>query len=461
MSSSMTGKTVTSWRNSRSILAAFAGLCIIVTIYFQHQDSLSPIPSPKLHKMKNSPAAKKKQEYTEETEVSTNFCSRPRQKYVFIAPHKVGASTSCPVFMRYAIRHRLAVLIPTKGNVLSWGVSPVEEDYIHTPDEQYDALLNHFTYNKTWLRSKFPADTAYISIIRNPIEQLRSTMNYYYLPKLLKIKSKNPLNTFLENPWRYKNRSEVHVAYCNVTWDPSRNFMSFDLGYPAEGAEDKERARRYIHELEADFTLIMLLDYVDESYVLLKRLMCWELQDVLYKANNVRSYTFKSFVPSEKELEELRRWKAVDYLLYDTFNKSLWRKIAAQGPDFFEEVRHFKDLNERINTHCGKRQRKELTVKASKWNSQFEVDAEFCSALHSVVREFLIPLQKGPQGDRFKLVTEKQNIKAVIDGQPTFKYETEKKKYLHEVKAARKSKRMKRKKLKNKLKRTAKRSVRV
>ncbi|KAI8487888.1 hypothetical protein Bbelb_343360 [Branchiostoma belcheri] len=215
-------------------------------------------------------------------------------------------------------------------------------------------------------------------------------MNYYYLPKLLNIKSENPLKTFLENPWRYKNRSEVHIAYCNVTWDPSRNFMSFDLGYPAEGAEDKERARRYIHELEADFTIIMLLDYVDESYVLLKRLMCWELQDVLYKANNVRNYTFKSFVPSEKELEELRRWKAVDYLLYDTFNKSLWRKIAAQasvsGPDFFEEVRHFKDLNERINTYCGERQREEpnLAVKASKWNSQFEVDAEFCSALHSV-----------------------------------------------------------------------------
>ncbi|XP_019625113.1 PREDICTED: galactosylceramide sulfotransferase-like, partial [Branchiostoma belcheri] len=148
----------------------------------------------------------------------------------------------------------------------------------------------------------------------------------------------------------------------------------------------QERARRYVNELEADFTLVMLMDYVDESYVLLKRLMCWELQDVLYITKNNRSYSFKDYVPSEKETAMLRRWKAVDYLLHDTFNKSLWRKIAAQGPDFFEEVQHFKEVNSRVNMYCAKLKKggSNLTVEASRWNSQFEVDAEFCRVLKSV-----------------------------------------------------------------------------
>ncbi|XP_019614656.1 PREDICTED: galactose-3-O-sulfotransferase 2-like [Branchiostoma belcheri] len=391
-----------------------------------------------LHKMKNSIAAQTNQEHREETEEAMQTCSRPRQKYVFIAPHKVGASTSCTIFQRYAISRKLPMMLPIQGVVLSWGISPTEEEYIHTPDEQYHALMNHFTYNKTWLRSKFPGDTAYISIIQDPSKQLRSAMNYYYIPELLKIQSENPLKTFLENPWRYKNRSEVNFAHCNVTWDPTRNFMAFDLGYPTDGVEDKERARRYVNELEDDFTLVLLLDHLDESYVLLKRLMCWELQDVLYVTKNNRSYSFKEYVPSDKEIAMLRRWKAVDYLLHDTFNESLWRKIAAQGPGFFEEVQHFKDVNERVNTYCAERKegKTNLTVEASRWNSQFEVDAEFCRVLNATVIQLLEPLQNGPKDDKFRLVTERINMRELIDGQPTFKHQRERRIYLNRVKAA-------------------------
>ncbi|XP_066284544.1 galactosylceramide sulfotransferase-like [Branchiostoma lanceolatum] len=263
-------------------------------------------------------------------------------------------------------------------------------------------------------------------------------MNYYFL---LKIKSKNPVRTFLEDPWKYKNLSEVHYDGFNVTWDATRNFMSFDLGYPWEASEDMERARRYVRELQADFALVMVLDYLDESYVLLKRLMCWELQDVLYATKNNRSYSFKQFIPSEEDVATLRRWKAVDYLLHDTFNRSLWRKIATQGPDFLEEVQFFKEVDKRVNTYCNERQKGKhsLTVEASKWNAQFEVDAKLCGVLQAVVKTLLDLLQKGYSSGR-KLVTERLNMKAHVDGQPTFKYETERKKYLDKVKASRKSK---------------------
>ncbi|KAI8491781.1 hypothetical protein Bbelb_305860 [Branchiostoma belcheri] len=355
MLSSMIKKATTSWGIALSIALLLTGLSFIVTTILE--DRLSPIPN------FFSIAALTKQEHREETEEALQACSRPRQKYVFIAPHKVGSSTTCTIFQRYAISRKLPMMLPTEGLVLSWGVSPTEQEYIHTPDEQYHALMNHFTYNKTWLRSKFPADTAYI------------------------------FKTFLENPWRYKNRSEVNFAHCNVTWDPSRNFMAFDLGYPNEGVEDEERARRYVNELEADFTLVMLMDYVDESYVLLKRLMCWELQDVLYITKNNRSYSFKDYVPSEKETAMLRRWKAVDYLLHDTFNKSLWRKIAAQGPDFFEEVQHFKEVNSRVNVYC---------AELKKGGSNLTVEASSRQPVHKYL--YALPITRGLQAGLYSLI---------------------------------------------------------
>ncbi|XP_078681761.1 galactose-3-O-sulfotransferase 2-like [Branchiostoma floridae x Branchiostoma belcheri] len=157
-------------------------------------------------------------------------------------------------------------------------------------------------------------------------------MSFYSLPKLLNITSTNPIKTFLRDPWKYQNLSEAFFSFCNVTWDGTRNHLAFDLGYPTEGADDMEAAEAYIKELDEDFTLVLLLEHLDESLVLLRRLMRWGIQDVLYDIipKNVRKYTYKSYTPTAEELANLRRWKAVDYRLYDMFNRSLWRKIEAE-----------------------------------------------------------------------------------------------------------------------------------
>ncbi|XP_078699042.1 galactose-3-O-sulfotransferase 2-like isoform X1 [Branchiostoma floridae x Branchiostoma belcheri] len=396
------------------VILAFFGLGHISTRVLK--DILQP---PQPAKMQNSISAGAQQENIDETEKATDTCS-PKWKYVFVALHKVGSSTTINIFNRYALTHELSMLLPASGNIISWGASPTEEDYIHTPDEQYDVLTNHYQYNKTWIRSKFPANTAYISIIREPSKKLRSAMNYYNIETLLKMRSTNPMKTFLEDAWKFKNLSEAYFPHRNLIYDPTRNFMSFDLGYPAEAAEDMERARRYIKE--ADFTLIMLLDYLDESLVLLKRLMCWDLQDVLVLTKNNRTYPFKICDPNEVELANLRRWKAVDYLLYDTFNRSLWRQIAEQGPDFFEELSIFKDMSKHVHAYCSTGHKPEtyLTVEASKWIPQFHVDDKFCGLLRLTVMAFL--QRQRPNAIGRALMSTKMNLMAIAKGHRTVKY---------------------------------------
>ncbi|XP_035663501.1 galactose-3-O-sulfotransferase 2-like [Branchiostoma floridae] len=229
--------------------------------------------------------------------------------------------------------------MPVGPGILSWPFPPEENEYVHTPDEKYDALVHHFVYNKTWLQSKFPPETKYISIIRQPFSHLKSQINYFHLPKALGIQhTKNPVKKFLKDPWRYRNGSETFFPHVNITWDGTRNPMTFDMGWPAERADDEEEARKYISQLDADFTLVMILEHLDESVVLLRRLMCWELRDVLFysKSKNSRPYLYKTYMASATELENHRSWSAVDYLLYNTFNNSLWRKINAQVTEIQE-----------------------------------------------------------------------------------------------------------------------------
>ncbi|KAI8521391.1 hypothetical protein Bbelb_011450 [Branchiostoma belcheri] len=288
--------------------------------------------------------------------------------------------------------------MPVGQGPLSWPFPPREQDYVHQPDEQYDAQMHHFVYNKTWLLSKFPPDTPYISIIRQPYSHLKSEFNYFRFPHLLDIHSENPLKTFLTNPWMYRNKSEIFFPHVNVSWDGTRNPLTFDLGWPAEKADNEEDARSYINQIETEFTLVMILEHLAESLVLLRRLLCWNIKDVVLYARkeNERAYSFKKYVATPEEMQNHRRWAAVDYMLYDTFNKSLWRKIYSQGPDFYSEVEYFKRICGVISDYCNKtmeermdRSKKNLTevkmvVKASQWSPEFDVDRTYCSYITSV-----------------------------------------------------------------------------
>ncbi|XP_035663498.1 galactose-3-O-sulfotransferase 2-like [Branchiostoma floridae] len=254
------------------------------------------------------------------------------------------------------------------------------------PDEKYDALMHHFVYNKTWLRSKFPPETKYISIIRHPFGHLKSQMNYFTLAKVLKIKGHgNAVKVFLQDPWQHRNRSETFFPHVNITWDGTRNPMTFDMGWPAERADEEEEAREYISKLDSEFTLVMILEHLDESVVLLRRLMCWDLRDILLysKVKNSRPYPYKNYVATPEELEHHRSWSAVDYLLYNTFNNSLWRKINAQGQDFYDELNYYRRMKHRVSDHCArigrKRKGQPMVISPSKWNAQFEVDTTYCS----------------------------------------------------------------------------------
>ncbi|KAI8520188.1 hypothetical protein Bbelb_034450 [Branchiostoma belcheri] len=250
--------------------------------------------------------------------------------------------------------------MPVGQGPLSWPFPPEETDYIHTVDEKYDALMHHFVYNKTWLMTKFPPETPYITILREPFNHLKSQMNYYHLPRLLGIDehSKDTVKTFLKDPWSYRNKSEAFFAHVNVMWDGTRNPLASDLGWPAEKVDREicifflltnnmqEEARSYITQLDQEFTLVMILEHLDESAVLLRRLMCWEIKDVVYhlRKENKRHYPYKRYEATPEELDNHRRWSTVDYMLYNTFNKSLWRKIAAQGQDFFDELQYFRRI---------------------------------------------------------------------------------------------------------------------
>ena len=200
----------------------------------------------------------------------------------------------------------------------------------------------------------------------------------------------DPLTEYLHNLSYYEVKYTAHGAqkrFCVPDGlHMSKNLMSFNLGFPTgfppgspDLTHDSQAVDDWLEELEWDFLLILIVEHIDESLVLLKRLMYWTLQDILYKKRNSGKYTKEETVNTDN-YEIYRNWSNVDFRLYNHFTEVFWSKVYAQGPDFMEEVAHFKKTNSLIMGFCGSGNKtlSSLTVEESKWNDRFTYTLRDC-----------------------------------------------------------------------------------
>ena len=121
------------------------------------------------------------------------------------------------------------------------------------------------------------------------------------------------------------------------------------MGLEQENLQNMALVKRYIDKMEEEFDLVMIADYFDESLILLKRLLCWEFQDIVY----FKLRTKKKKINLEKEVENnILTWNRADAILYDHFNKTFWRKVREAGSTFDEELRTFRRINQEYQESC-------------------------------------------------------------------------------------------------------------
>ncbi|XP_078678631.1 galactose-3-O-sulfotransferase 3-like isoform X2 [Branchiostoma floridae x Branchiostoma belcheri] len=318
-----------------------------------------------------------------------------RRRLAFAKNHKVGGDTVKRIFDRYGYVRKLNMVLP-RSLVVS-GMYPYKLDpksFLPPPPNQtFDMLQYHTVYERERYREILPKDTVYLTIIREPLSHFKSTWNYYKLQKRFHIKDsgQDPILTFLADPGKYDKKCGHgrHFPYCFT-----HNAMSADLGFPettnkrvVPGCDPEERetiTREFVQIIEEDFELVMLTQYFDESLVLLKRLMCWSLKDILYFPINTRSYASKETQIPPKLRQNHKEWSYVDYALYDHFNQTFWRRVNSERNDFWGEVRYFRHIKEKMRELCnGYKSSKPCSVsflyfKDSRWGPGFRLDRNFC-----------------------------------------------------------------------------------
>lgn len=272
-----------------------------------------------------------------------------RMAVAFLKTHKTAGSTVQNILFRFAERHNLTVALPHPPCDHQFCYPrDFSARYVHPHTRPPAFIASHLRFRAAELHRLMPNDTVYVTILREPVAMFESLFTYYnqYCPAFRRVPNAS-LATFLEEPRAYYRPQEKYAMYAH-------NTLVYDLG----GDNDHDPADAtylpgLIRQVEDAFALVMIAEYFDESLVLLRRLLNWDLDDVLYVKLNMRAPQSRGNGTAPGVAAQVRAWNALDAGLYAHFNATFWARINHAGRDCVEaEVQALRAARDRLVGTC-------------------------------------------------------------------------------------------------------------
>ena len=271
----------------------------------------------------------------------------PIGQVLFLKTHKTGSSTVANIFFRYGDSNELSFVL---GNdpMIGW---PHRFRLTHALPRngiRPNFLCSHTRYSQKAMHHLFPKDTSiYITILREPVDQFESVFNYVEFGEVYGLGNDptKSIKSFLRNGITFQN---ITASRSSVL---ARNPMMFDFGLDYKFYQNLTAVKEYIAFLEKEFDLVMIMEYFEESMVLMKRLLCWEFEDFFHIKSNTRVDKERAEM-SDNLKENIKRWNKADMLLYEHFNRTFWHQISLEGEGFYDDLKTFHRMNEEMNRRC-------------------------------------------------------------------------------------------------------------
>ncbi|XP_076829619.1 galactose-3-O-sulfotransferase 4 isoform X2 [Brachyhypopomus gauderio] len=263
---------------------------------------------------------------------------RPHTHIMFLKTHKTASSTVLNMLYRFGEEQGLRFALPVGyqfGYPLSFIAQRVK-GYRGPHVAEFDIMGNHMRFYKPEVEKVMPPDTFYFSILRDPVALAESSYAYYknVAPAFRRAKG---LGDFADNPHKYYEPRLRNNHY-------ARNLQWFDFGLDHNANFSLAFARRGEAIVRRNFRLILLAEYFDQSMVLLRHALCWPLDAVVSFSLNARqqvpkgrsSWVGKVAQPAplaltDTQRRKLRQWNALDWHLYQAFNRTFWMEVERFG----------------------------------------------------------------------------------------------------------------------------------
>ncbi|XP_042869981.1 galactosylceramide sulfotransferase-like isoform X2 [Penaeus japonicus] len=313
-------------RSKSQQLAIIAiGLCLVFIIYHFSKNQqasqtrvLQPMVFPEPLRSYGTP--------TEE------YCV-PQDSVYFLKIPKCASTTCFQIFVAYGVKHGLTFAVPY-GPIASPERLPVDQ---RPPDVRYNMVVTHTRFNEEKARKVMKESAKYVACIREPASRFESMWYFGNYEKRFHMN----FDTFLKTR-QYSSKQESRLNMIAI-------FFGINTTDPSIEREINNKAKR----LNEVFDLVMISERFDESLVLLRHLMCWNIEDVAYVKAKIRSPTYRPKF-SKADKDTLRKLNNLDVILYKFFVRIFEEKVKAFGKERMqEEIEALHRANERLIADCG------------------------------------------------------------------------------------------------------------
>nr|XP_039262230.1 galactosylceramide sulfotransferase-like isoform X1 [Styela clava] len=275
---------------------------------------------------------------------------QPRRGVVFLKTHKTGSTTMTNIFLRFAEKHKLAVgLPPLKKWELGGYPGFFNKKLVDPQLKQYEMLCHHFRMDTEVVSQIVPADTLYITILRDPANAFESGFSFFrdgpFSTWMPNYENEDALEQFIESPKHFYNKS-------TPWYFRAKNYQSFDLGFDND-REDEDYIKYVRYKMDDLFNLVLITEKFEESLILLKDSLCMEsLEDILHIRLKVRQNSMRR-KSNDKLKRQMREWNKIDTMIYDYFLNRLNEKIQGYGIQrMTNEVEQLKKMLQEIEEKC-------------------------------------------------------------------------------------------------------------
>ncbi|XP_065671178.1 galactose-3-O-sulfotransferase 3 isoform X4 [Hydra vulgaris] len=300
----------------------------------------------------------------------------PGENVIFLKTHKTGSTTVANIMYRYSISNRLKVALPRCGHRFCFPLKFKHNFlYKHTENETYNMLFHHAVYDKQNMLKIFDkGQTKLVTILREPYSQFDSAAQYLKFRKYYKLNGTLPV---LDELFKLSNKElEKYIRSQKFdgfgTYSLTKNPNAFDMGFDPWN-ETNEYINRILKTIENDFNLIMITEYMEESLILLKNELCWNIKDVAFFHHNARLTKDVNTNNLKKAKSRLMNWNKIDVAIYNYFNQTFWRRIENSGSNFKQDVEKLKRLNNLLKITCSSQQNSETTATKAILKSDFDI----------------------------------------------------------------------------------------
>ncbi|XP_069474191.1 galactose-3-O-sulfotransferase 2-like [Ambystoma mexicanum] len=279
---------------------------------------------------------------------SVSMSCKPVTNIVFLKIHKSASSTVMNILFRFGEAHNLTFALP-RGSASQlfyprYFIAPFVEGFSNSKPNQFNILCHHMRFLLPEVEKVMPFHAFYFAILRNPVHLMESSFAYYKASSA--FNKPRTLEDFLTEPSRFYNQSASDSHY-------AKNLMTFDFGFNNNGNSSSLYSRLNIVAIESLFNLVLIAEYFDESMILLKDTLCWNMDDVVSFTLNSRDD--KTRLPlSENAREQIKNWNKLDWELYDYFNTTFWNKIdkGIGSERMKQQVSELRQKREELGKTC-------------------------------------------------------------------------------------------------------------